>query len=266
VLTRYLAASGRWRRVFLLAGLLMLAQPALSHPDLLLQIEELDGQLQAEPQNAELLGRRGDLYRRHEDYAAAASDFAAARSSGQDYALLDFYEARLLLATGEWTAAEQLLSRYLSSHPGHAFAWTLRAQAWLGLGQPLLAAGDFEAAIQKADQPSPSLYRDWALALVTVGNDHWNEAGHVVDKALEAFPRDVALLALGTDIALAENQPSRANLYLKSLPGSVSVLPRWDERQRLLSCLQGAGPGEIKADCRQTAIRQLQAQAFKPGA
>lgn len=244
----------------------MLAQPALSHPDLLLQIEDLNGQLQAEPQNAELLARRGDLYRRHQDYAAAASDFAAARSSGQDYALLDFYEAQLLLATGEWTAAEQLLSCYLSSHPKHAFAWTLRAQAWLGLGQPLLAAADFEAAIQKAGQPPPSLYRDWALALVTAGDDHWSEAGLVVDKGLEAFPRDVALLALGTDIALAENQPARANLYLNPLPPSMFLLPRWQEREKLLSCLKAAGPGEIKADCAQTAIGQLQVQAIKPGA
>ena len=56
-----------------------LSVTAFAHPDLVLQIEALDIQLESNPTDSESLIKRGDLYRRHEDYNAAATDFAAAR-------------------------------------------------------------------------------------------------------------------------------------------------------------------------------------------
>jgi hypothetical protein len=79
-------------KVCCLVVLSTLATPAWSHPDLL-QIEELDLALAPRPKDADLLARRGDLYRQHEDYAAAALDLAAARAAQPDYPLLDLFEA-----------------------------------------------------------------------------------------------------------------------------------------------------------------------------
>ena len=246
---------------FLLLGL---ASPAWAHPDLLEQIEALDALLLADPNNSELLAERGDLHRRHEDYSAASRDFAAARASQSGYDLLDFYEARLLLETSQAAEAEELLNRYLLLHPQHAGAWILRAEIHLALSRPESAAKDYAMAVRHAVQASPGLYRDWALALVAAGESQWSQAGNVVDTGLERFPQDISLLALGTDIALAENQPQAARRYISRLPEPMTRLGQWQDRIALANCLdkQVTVPGE--QDCRSPAVAALESQS-RPG-
>ncbi len=247
----------------LLIILSALVTPAWSHSDLLLQIEELNLAVASRQTDAELLVRRGELYRRHEDFAAAAVDLAAARAAQPDYPLLDLYEGMLLLDTGEPAGAEELLGRYLQDHPRQASAWILRARARLALGQAEPAAQDYAQAIRYADQPSPELYRDWSLALVAARADHWSAARDVVDVGLGLFPREVSLLALGTDIALAENQPGVATAYVKQLPPTITRLGKWQTRLELAGCL--TRPDEVeKQECRRTAIRVLEEQLAPP--
>ncbi|MGH8034927.1 MAG: tetratricopeptide repeat protein [Lysobacterales bacterium] len=252
------------RRAWLLIALAMLAAPAWSHQDLLVQIEGLDIQLQADPANADLLAQRGDLYRRHQDYAAAATDFVAARSAQPDYPLLDFYEGLLLLDTGQPDAAEKSFSRYLLNQPQHAHAWELRAQCWLALGLPEKAAEDYSEAVLHADQPSPALYRDWALALVAAGEDHWSQARKAVDLALRHFPAEISLLALGTDTALAQGLPGEAATYIERLPEAVARLPRWHDRLELINCLEGDVARDSADECRRNAITLLRDQISQP--
>jgi predicted Zn-dependent protease len=245
----------------LLLGLFALVSPAWSHPDLLLQIENLDARLLAEPGNAELLTLRGDLYRRHADYAAAARDFAAARVIQPEYPLLDFHEGQLLLETGDPGAAEQHLDRYLLLHPQHAGAWILRAEIHLAQGEAEAAARDYAMAIGHADHASPALYRDWALALVAAGMTQWNPARNVVDIALEQFPRDVSLLALGADIALAENQPDLATSYFDRLPEPMMRLPSWQARSEAMNCLESQATEAAESGCLAAARKALEEQA-----
>lgn len=247
-------------RACLLIVLSMLASPAWTHPDLLLQIEELDRALASRPADADLLTRRGDLHRQHEDYAAAAQDLAAARSAQPDYPLLDLYEGMLLLDTGDPAGAEELFTRFLQEQPRLASAWILRARARLALGLAYQAAADYAQAILYADLPSPELYRDWALALVAAGEDHWNEARDVVDIGLGLFPREVSLLALGTDIALAENQPGEAENYINRLSQPITRLPRWQSRTETMKCLQAESAGGTAAACQSAAVNALQEQ------
>ncbi len=149
----------------------------LAHPDLMLQIELLDVQLESNPTDTELLLKRGDLYRRHENYAAAAEDFAKARKVSPDNSLLDFYEGHLLIDSGDAKAAELHFEKYLAIHPEHAKAWSLRGETNNRLNQPELAAGYFANAIVHAQSPSPALYRSQILSLVSVGQTSWEEAG-----------------------------------------------------------------------------------------
>ncbi len=252
------------RLASLLIILSALATPAWSHPDLLLQIEELDLELAARPADADLLARRGDLHRQHEDYAAAAVDLAAARAAQPDYPLLDLYEGMLQLDIGNPAGAEELFSRFLLDHPKLASAWILRARARLALGLAYQAAADYAQAILYADLPSPELYRDWALALVAAGEDHWNEARHVVDIGLDLFSQDIALLALGTDIALAENQPGEATVYVHRLPPTITRLDQWQARRELVDCLEQENTAGGKEGCQETAIRLLEEQVGPP--
>ena len=215
----------------------MLATPAWSHTDLIEQINNLTAELQHQPTDVELLMQRGDLYRRHEDYETAARDFATARKLRPDFPLLDFYQGRLFLETGDATAAERLLKQYLDVHPEHAAAWVLLGDAKMVLDQPEVAAENYAQAIIRSQKPSPSLYRLQILALVAAGEQHWSGARKIVDEGLSRFPIEVSLLGLGTDIALAENAPATAIAYIELLPQPILKLPQWKSRLGLQECL-----------------------------
>jgi hypothetical protein len=108
------------------------------------------------------------------------------------------------------------------------------------------------------------MYRDWSLALVAAGADHWNAARDVVDKGLELFPRDVSLLALGSDIALALNRPDIAMAYANRLPPTITRLDQWQARRVLADCLGQENTASAKQECQGTAVRILQAQGAPP--
>lgn len=260
--------AGGWptlRLACFLISLTLPVSPAWSHADILLQIEGLDSQLQQQPNNAELLIQRGDLYRRHGDYLAAAADFKTARAAQADVALLDFYEGRLLLETGDAAGAEQRLDRHLLSHPENANARILRAEIRLALDRAEEAAQDYALAIQFAEQPSPALFRDWSLALVRAGEDQWGSARSVVDIGLERYSQDVSLLALGTDIALAENLPERAELYIARLSPPILQLSRWQDRLQTMHCLAATKEINAPQGCLDAARSRLIAEVRLPG-
>jgi predicted Zn-dependent protease len=244
--------------VILLAAMAVNAGPAGAHPDLLEQIERLDQQLARESGNAELLVRRADLHRRHEDYAAALRDFAAARAVQPDNHAFDVQEGRLRLETGDPDRADALFSSHLEAHPGHAAAWYLRGQARVAMGQPAPAALDFARAIATSDAPTPVLYRQQASALVAAGEDHWQAARDALDSGLLRHPVEVSLLGLATDIALAQAELARARDYMARLPKGLEVLPQWRARFELAAC--GKAGGSETAGCASAARAQLAAQ------
>lgn len=233
-----------------------LSVAVVAHPDLTLQIESLDIQLESNPTDSELLTKRGDLYRRHEDYPAAAKDFAAARKINPDNSLLDFYDAHLLFDSGEPEAAELSFKKYLGNHPQHAKAWALLGETSIHLKNPESAATYFANAIRYANSASPSLYRSRILSLLLVGQLRWDEASRVVDQGLQHFGLEVSLLGLGIDIALAGNQPQQAKKYLDQLPAALHSLPQWESRLTSVNCLTSGDP-EISDPCWQQAMDNL---------
>ena len=231
-----------------------------AHPDLMLQIETLDEQLETNPTDTELLLKRGDLYRRHENFPAAAKDFAAARVASPENSLLDFYEGHLLFDSGDAEAADQHFEKYLGNHPGHAKAWALRGETNLRLKQPDSAAAYFAKAIAHAQSPSPALYRSQILSLVSIGDTHWEEASQVVDKGLNLFGLEVSLLGLGIDIALARNQPLKARHYLEMLPEALHSLSQWQIRLQTTRCLASTNVAD-RTRCLKQARVQLSSEA-----
>jgi tetratricopeptide (TPR) repeat protein len=233
-----------------------LSLPAFAHPGLTLQIESLSVQLKNNPTDTELLLNRGDLYRRHANYAAAAKDFATARKLNPNNSLLDFYEGRLLLNSGDANAAELHFKKYLANHPEHAKAWSLRGETNISLNQPKFAAGYFANAIVRAQSPSPALYRSQILSLILVGESSWEEAGEVADQGLKHFGLEVSLLGLRIDIALANNQPLIATQYLETLPTVLRTLAQWQIRLQSSSCLVSTD-SQVSAQCLQQARAHL---------
>ena len=185
------ACSSHLCRLAGLAALIFLAALPASgfcHPDLTAQIELLDERIQAGEVNAELLMKRGDLYRRHQDFPAAARDFEAARKLSPDNSLIDFYQGRLQLESGHPGKAEHYLALYLEAYPMHAKAWMLRGEANIQLDRPKAAAEYFGQAIQTAESPSPGLYRLLILSRLAMGESAW---------ALRQMQQILALRVLG---------------------------------------------------------------------
>jgi tetratricopeptide (TPR) repeat protein len=264
--SRHPKASRRNRPPAALAAwifLVTLPATAFGHPDLVLQIETLDRKIQAGEANAELLIKRGDLHRRHRDFAAAARDFEAARKLSPGNTLIDFYQGRLQLESGNPGAAERHLALYLSSNGRHARAWMLRGEANIQLGRPEIAADYFDRAIQTANAPSPGLYRQLILSRVAIGETAWGAAANAADTGLARFGTEVTLLGLGIDIALARNQPGEARRYLSLLPGALHSVPEWGERIRNTECISSS-PNTERAACLQFSRADLarQAQSF----
>lgn len=231
-----------YRPAWLLSAMVLLAPPAFPHADLDLQIENLSRQLQEQPDNVELLLKRGDLQRRHENFDLARSDFARVREIQPDNKIVDWFEGRVEVEAGRPEQGIKYLDRFLESGPdrsssGYLIALQNRAQAHLLLDQPLLAAKDYQEVIRASDKPTPTLYSSGALALVEAGTEHFPDAMGLVQQGLSRFPGEVTLTGIGTDISLAMADIDTARGLIDTLPEPILGLPKWKARVALLDCL-----------------------------
>jgi tetratricopeptide (TPR) repeat protein len=231
--------SLRFLCFLLMCGVLLPSLPLFAHQDLLLQIGQLDGQISKEPQNTELLIRRGDLYRRHGDWDAAEIDFQRVRQLSSGHPSIDWYEGRLLVAAGQIEEGIVLLTRFLVQNNHHSGAYRVRAEGRWNLQQALLAAQDYQLAINNSERPSPSLYRSLVLSLAAAGADHADEAIAAVNDGLSHFAGEISLLGLGADLSLSQKYTPQAQLYMDKVPSRLGALPQWQFRQALLVCVRG---------------------------
>lgn len=241
-------ALEQFRLAVKITGLALLlfsgCQTVFAHPDLQLQIDQLSAQLKHEPDNVDLLLRRGDLQRRHENWGLARADFERVRELQPDNDSIDWLEGRLEVQSGNPVEGVRYLDRFLRNNPGHAIALQNRAAGYLLLDQSLLAAKDFEMVIRETDNPAPSIYASAALAYIAVGEEYYDAAMDIVQKGLSIFPNEIWLTAFATDLSLARSDVDMAEDLINSLPAAVLNLPQWQMRMALLDCQAGR---ELKA-------------------
>jgi predicted Zn-dependent protease len=235
--------AGMSRDISLIILMTLLAAPVYSHTDIELQIAEATRQLEQHPGNADLLLRRGDLYRRHEDRDLALADFTQVRALEPGHSDIDWFEGRLLVETGSPEEGVSLLDRFLLANPGHSIALQNRAQGYLLLTRPKLAAQDYLTVIRLNDKPSPALYNAAAKALVKAGANHYPEAMHVIRQGLQQFPAEISLSGIGTDISLARGDSKTASSLIDQIPAPVQKLYQWQLRLALLNCQLGQNTG-----------------------
>jgi len=212
---------------------------ALAHTDLQEQIDELTRQLADHPDDAGLYLKRGDLYRRHQEWSNSAEDFSAVRRVNADHPLLDWFEGRMRVDAGDFAAGRNQLSRFISAKPGHAGALQARARAHWALGNPAGAAEDYRQAIRQSEHPSPGLYRSLVVTLAYMGPSRYPAAREVVDQALDLFPLEVTLLGLGAELAILDADIERVSGYLERLPPRILELGQWVYRTALADCVAG---------------------------
>jgi len=150
---------------------LLAATSVLGHPEIDLQIAQLDREIAARPEAAELYLRRGELRRIHQDWPAAEADFSKARGIAPDLAIIDFHLGRLQFDASRYAEARKTLDRFLARSPSHVEGLVVRAEVLAELGLTDAAAADFTRAIEAVapeERPKPSYYLDpRALCLVS---------------------------------------------------------------------------------------------------
>src|SRR5206468_12433739 len=113
------------------------------------QIDAVTKQIQADPHNATLYLKRGELRRVHQEWDLALADYDRAAELNPKLDQIDLSRGKLFLASDRPEQAKACLDRFLAKYPDHPDALTTRARVLVNLRQRLAAAGDFTRAIMR---------------------------------------------------------------------------------------------------------------------
>jgi tetratricopeptide (TPR) repeat protein len=166
-----------------------------AHQDIEIQIADVTRRIEAEPKNAELFVRLGELHRIHRDWSAAEKDYRRARKLEPELGDVDYFIGRMKLEAGLPKQAKKYLDRILAREPGHARALIARARVFAELGQPLDAAEEYTRGIAAYGEtrPDPSFYLERARLLEAAGPEQLESAIRGLDEGLERLGRPVTL-------------------------------------------------------------------------
>ena len=232
---------------------------AVAHGDLHEQIVAVSQRIKADPSNADLVLRRAELYREHEQWPQANADYDRAARLAPDKPAVSLGRGKLYLAMGKLDAARASLDRVLAAQPTHVDALATRAQVLQAQGEHLAAAADYAQAIAIASSPEPDFYLgrarslsaaqpardDDALASLDEGlarlgklpslslaaielqvrRGEFDDALQRLDRLREAQPRQEAWLERRGDILMAAQRPDQATQAWQDSLAALEALP-----------------------------------------
>ncbi len=230
--------------------------PLLAHGELHEQIEAVTALIAKEPVNADLILKRAELHRAHEEWAAALADYDRVDPLAPGRTSLG--RGLVLLAQGKAREALAPLDECLRARPDHIEALTARGRARVQLRELAGAVADFDRAIELSRVFDPDVFLERARALTGDEPPKLDEAARGLNEAIRRAG-DVPSLGLALcdievqrgrfDDALALNDKLRARS-----PRQESWLAR---RGEIL--LKAGQPGEAAEAFRaaQAAIHSL---------
>lgn len=200
-----------------------LAASASAHEDLLVQIERITRQIEAEPDRAILYFRRGELRRMHEDWVAARADLERAAALDPALAAVDLALGRLGNQSGDPRRAKASLDRFLAREPDHGEALIERGRARVLLGERGAAIEDFTRGLRTLEAPRPENYLERADVLRSEGR---------LDEALKGLEEGLGRVGAALPLQLAlldlELEMSRVDAALARLEGIARASDRKD--------------------------------------
>lgn len=142
------------------------ASRALAHGALHQQLVDVSSQLAADPDNFDLLIRRGELQRLHQSWGDARADFEKARSLRPDDLEPVFRLGRLELEAENPVVAARWLQATLDKKPHHIEAALLLARACVRTGKPGQAVEHFNTAVHWSREPRPEWFIERSAAIL----------------------------------------------------------------------------------------------------
>ena len=191
-------------QIFLALTLVMGALPGTvdAHGDFHSLITEANKLIDSLPNDPEGWLKRGELYRLHQQWEAAALDYEKAASLGAKQVALDLSWGRYWLDTNWPLSARTAMDRLLTASPHHVEGHLLRGRALTRLGQHLEAAADFTKAIAATADPGPDLFIERAQILAAGGPQESAAALATLDEGIKKLGPLVTLQLTAIDIEL----------------------------------------------------------------
>jgi predicted Zn-dependent protease len=248
----------------------VLALPIHAHEGLHEQIAAVNERIAAEPGNATLYLKRGELYRLHQDFDLAASDYDQAARLDPRLPGIDLARGLMLFDAGRFADALQPLGRYVTANPDDVHGRTARARALLKAGRASEAAAEFAAALERSPSPDPDLileraralgaakqfaeavaYLDATMAklgpLVTLqlaAIDLDVQAGNIdsalrrIDQAAASATRKETWMAHRGDLLRDAGRPAEARAAYRAALDAIATLPPDRRRTRAVAALE----------------------------
>lgn len=171
------------------------AAPAVAHPGIDEQIADLDKRIAANPTDATLYLRRGELHRIHRDWKLAEADYRQALKLDAELIVVHQCIGRMMLESDRAAEAVQPLETYLAARPGDTRSLALLSRAYVKLGKHLDAARGYTRTLASVTdgRPRPEYFLERARALVAAGPEHVDQAIVGLDEGLKALDHPVTL-------------------------------------------------------------------------
>jgi len=243
--------------MLLLALASWIAPRAFAHGDVHDIIAALTQQISEKP-SAELLLRRGQMYRVHGDMVGAGADFDAAEKLDPGLAEVDLARGEMLSEMRRNDEAKAALDRFLKKQPQHPGGYVARARVHSHEGAHLAAAEDFATATMLVPDADPSLFLEHARSLQQAGRVE--DAIRVLDNAVTRRGMLVVLMQGALEIEEAAGMREQALSRLDKLIGASPRKERWLARKGAL--LETAGR---KAEARACFLEAQTALESVPG-
>jgi tetratricopeptide (TPR) repeat protein len=155
-----------------------------AHDDVDHQIATVTVRIAAEPRDAELYLKRGELYRARGRWQAALEDYDRAARLDPALDVVDLVRGKLFLEKGDAPASRRALDRFIGAHPEHSEGRLARGRALVKVGERALAVEDFTRAIELSSAPPPEAYLERSDALAAEGRQRIDEAVGGLDQGI----------------------------------------------------------------------------------
>lgn len=233
-----------------------------AHPEIEEQIARINTEMQAQPNDARLYIRRGELHRLHQDWSAAFADFDQADKIDPDITDTQYCRGRAQLESGKATEALDSLKAYLVRVPNSAEGYAQYARALLALGKLDEAIVAYDKSLANRLSPRPEDYLEYAEALAKSGtSDASKQAVEVLRNGIEKLGSIASLETAALDIEIKLKQNDDALTRLDRLIAAANRPEAWLERRGdLLTSLTRT------ADARESYDRALKAIESLPPA
>lgn len=242
-------------RALSLGLLVIMWLPLAAHGDLDLRIAELDAELAVTPNDSDVLRRRAELHRQHEDWNAALADLdQAARLAPKP---IDDAYARgcILRAAGRPEAALLDLNLCLIMQPTHVLAQIEAAGAAADSGDWATAATHWDTCWDRLNPLRPQQVLDSAHAHRLQPGGSPDAELIVLQSGLDRLGPLPVLITAAVDAALAAKDPRQALVYCRGARSQAKRPETWLAREAEI--LESMGDQQGAATCRAQAIAAI---------